>query len=134
MINKDYLMRIVDQLAKVIANKLNIYDEIFEIAGRVHDIGYCRDKRNHAEHSLKLLKERGYEVDEVLADCILNHGNAKSPTTTEGRIFQLADKLSIFDEDILEILIKNTDFPYEKEAVDFLKEMAEKTFRMLEKF
>lgn len=124
----------VGRIAKMIGHKLNIESDIFEIAGWTHDIGYCKDHEEHAQHSVRILQEHGFEVDLTLSDCILNHGNNKTPETLEGRIFQLSDKLSVFDADLIEVMLRNSDFPQGTEAIDFLKSMSEKSFKIFEKF
>lgn len=124
----------VVKVAKIIARKMDLDEDFFEIAGRIHDIGYAKDMEHHGEHTLSILTDLGYEIDEKLKDCILNHGNAKSPTTSEGRIFQIADKLSIFDADIIELFLQYEDFPMTKDGIEFLKVMSEKSFKLLESF
>jgi HD superfamily phosphodiesterase len=124
----------VGQVAKMIAQKLGINTDIFEIAGWVHDIGYAKNFENHADFAIPILKELDYGVNDVLEDCILNHGNGKSPKTTEGKIFQVADKLSIFDAEIIQIMLKNGSFPLKNNDIDFLKMMSSKAFELLEDF
>ena len=123
----------VVKIAKIIAKKLNLDEDFFEIAGRIHDIGYVKDME-HAEYSLSILTDLWYEIDHKLKDCILNHGNVKSPTTLEGKIFQIADKLSIFDANIIELFLQHEDFPMTKDGLAFLKVMSEKSFKLLENF
>ena len=124
----------VGKVAKMIARELKINDEIFEIAGWVHDIGYLNNFENHADFTIPILKEIGYDSDEILEDCILNHGNGKNPKTIEGKIFQLADKLSIFDVDIIENILKKGGFPIKNDDINFLKMMSKKAFKLLEYF
>jgi len=122
------------RVAKMIAQKIGIDNNIVEIAGWVHDIGYSKDFENHADYAIPILKELGYEVNDTLKDCILNHGNRKSPQTIEGKIFQLADKFSIFDSDVIEVILKHGNFPLKADDVNFLKMMSEKTFQLLKKY
>lgn len=124
----------VGKVAKMIAQELKINDEIFEIAGWVHDIGYSKSFENHANFTIPMLKEMGYDLDEKLEDCILNHGNGKNPKTTEGKIFQLADKLSIFDVDTIENMLKNGGFPIKEDDINFLKMMSENALKLAKKF
>lgn len=116
----------------MIAQKIGINDDVFEIAGWVHDIGYSKNFENHADFAIPILQELGYEIDEILKDCILNHGNGKNPQTTEGKIFQLADKFSIFDSDVIKVILKHGTFPPKDDDVNFLKMMSDKTFKLLE--
>ena len=124
----------VGRVAKMIAQKLQINDEVFEIAGWVHDIGYAKDFENHADFAIPILKELEYEVSDILEDCILNHGNGKSPKTTEGKIFQVADKLSIFDTEIIQIILKNGSFPLKDDDINFLKMMSENALKLVKNF
>ena len=122
----------VVRVAKIIAKNLNLDEDFFEIAGRIHDIGYVKDMEHHADYSLSILTDLWYDTDPKLKDCILNHGNSKSPTTLEGRIFQIADKLSIFDASLIELFLQNEDFPITRDGLLFLKAMSEKSFKLLE--
>jgi len=124
----------VGKVAEMIARKLKIESDIFEIAGWIHDVGYLKNFENHADYSISILKELGYEVDETLKDCILNHGNGKSPKTTEGKIFQVADKLSIFDVDTIENILKNGGFPIKDDDINFLKMMSENALKLVKNF
>ncbi len=124
----------VGKVAAMIAQESKINDEIFEIAGWIHDIGYSKSFENHADFTIPILKEMGYELNETMEDCILNHGNGKNPKTTEGKIFQLADKLSIFDEDMIENMLKNGGFPIKDDDISFLKMMSENALKLAKNF
>jgi HD superfamily phosphodiesterase len=124
----------VGRIAKIIARKMRIDGQVLEVAGWVHDIGYLEDFDNHSDFTIPLLQEAGYEISPILADCILNHGNGKSPETTEGKIFQLADKLSIFDAQTIRLMLKHGEFPFKQDDIDFLKMMTDKSFELLGKF
>jgi putative nucleotidyltransferase with HDIG domain len=124
----------VGKVAAMIARELSIKDEIFEIAGWIHDIGYSKSFENHADFTIPILEEIGYDLDETIRDCILNHGNGKNPKKTEGKIFQLADKLSIFDEDIIKNMLKNGGFPIKDDDINFLKMMSENALKLAKNF
>lgn len=124
----------VGLVADLIAQKMNLRNDIFLIAGWVHDIGYARDLENHALHGIPMLEEMGYEVGDILRDCILNHGSTKKTETVEGRIFQLADKLSVFDLDLVTLLVNAEDFPKNANDAFFLKEMSDSAIELLKKF
>lgn len=124
----------VVKIGKIIAKKLDLNQDFFEIAGRIHDIGYSKYMEQHAEYSLSILTDLWYDIDQKLKDCILNHGNSKSPQTLEGKLFQIADKLSIFDAALIELFLKYEDFPMTKDGLEFFKTMSEKSFRLLEDF
>jgi len=61
----------------------------------VHDIGKVISEKDHAKHSLQILRET-FELDAVEIDCILNHGSSNKPETKEGNIFRYLDGLSLF--------------------------------------
>lgn len=124
----------VGKVAKMIVQKVKVNEDMLEIAGWVHDIGYLKDFENHADFTIPILKEMGYELNEILEDCILNHGNGKNPKTIEGKIFQVADKLSIFDIEIIESMLKNGSFPLEDDDIDFLKMMSENALKLVKNF
>jgi len=124
----------VVKIGRIIAKKLNLDEDFFEIAGRIHDIGYAKDFEHHAEYTIPMLMDLWYEIDKTLEDCILNHGSQKSPTTLEGKIFQIADKLSVFDAQTIELFIKYEEFPMKKDGLAFLKNMSERACKLLEDF
>lgn len=115
--------KLVGEMAIIISNgKFN--NNFFRVAALLHDIGYSVDEANHAEHSYKILVEHGYDIPENLKDCILNHGNDSKPTTPEGKIFRLADKISTFDNSLIKIFIKHNSEKIEGEDLKFLEMMA----------
>jgi len=120
--------------AKLIADKLKIKSNIFVTAGWLHDIGNLKNSEKHAEYSIKLLQEAGFEIGDILYDCILNHGCGKRALTAEGKIFQLADKLSIFDIDTIKIFLEQGGLPMDKEHFDFVKMMSSEALTLLEKY
>lgn len=134
---KDFLLihsEKVGLIANLLAMSVNKQNDLFVVAGWLHDIGNIIDNKNHAKHSLTVLKERGIDVDEVLKDCILNHGDKNEAKTLEGKIFQIADKLSIFDIDTIELFIKHGGLPMEKDYISFLRMLSESSLVLLEKF
>lgn len=98
----------------------------------VHDIGYfSNDAENHAENSLKLLNDERIDLTREDKDCILNHGIGKNPLSKEGKIMQIADKISIVNKYFLKVLISNKQI--KKDEIDFVKMMYEKAIEMFEK-
>lgn len=96
----------------------------------VHDIGYfSNDLKNHAENSLKLLKNEKIDLTEEDKDCILNHGTGKSPFSKEGKIMQIADKISILNEDFLKVLLSKKNI--KEDEISFVKMMCERAIEML---
>ncbi|KKQ94920.1 MAG: hypothetical protein UT66_C0004G0032 [candidate division CPR2 bacterium GW2011_GWC1_39_9] len=124
----------VGKVAVMIARIMQLDDEIFEIAGWIHDIGYSENFENHADFSISILERMGYELSDVLSDCVSNHGNGMDPKTIEGKIFQVADKLSIFDIEIIGSMLKNGSFPLEDGDIDFLKMMSENALKLVKNF
>lgn len=134
---KDFLLihsEKVGLVANLLAKSVNMQNDVFMVAGWLHDIGNIIDNENHAKHSLTVLKEKGINVDGVLKDCILNHGDKNEAKTLEGRIFQIADKLSIFDIDTIEVFIKFGGLPMNKDYISFLRKLTETALVSLEKF
>ena len=107
--------------------KLDI--ESLEIAGFVHDIGYFISEHDHPKNSLDILVKKKFEIDEKLKDCVLNHGANDEPQTEEGKIFQIADKISILDQETLSIFLN--DNPLTKEEKEFLAMMLSKASMFL---
>ena len=104
----------VGELA-ILLSKNHSDDVFFRIAGLVHDIGICVDNENHAAHSLNLLRQEGFEISFELEDCILNHGSRSITKTSQGKLFQLADKLSIFDLGLVSRWLNGFEDPFSKE-------------------
>lgn len=100
--------------------------DFFTIAGLIHDCGYCIEKENHAKHSLTLLEKEGFELSKPMKDCVLNHGSSATTTTDEGKVFQLADKLSMFDVDLVISWIAKFPDPFSKEFLLFIQKKVRK--------
>jgi len=116
----------------VLLGKINRLDiNILEIAGLLHDIGYSVDEKDHPKHSLNIIEEKNFEVNEKLKDCILNHGGEGNPQTEEGKVFEIADKLSILDKDTLYVFLK--DKTINDEGKKFIKMMLSKSSELLDK-
>lgn len=97
----------------------------------IHDIGYfSNDIANHAENTLSLLSKENIELDEIDKDCILNHGNRKIPLTREGRFMQVADKISILNEEFLKVLFSKKSIT--SDEIQFIKMMCDSALEKLE--
>lgn len=112
----------------------NLKKDFFLIVGWIHDIGYVIDVPTHPEQSIKILEQEGFEVDEVMKDCILNHTTTGNPKTKEGKIVQLADKLSIFDEDTVRIYLRNNKNKIKEEDIQFFENMSKNAVNLLRSF
>lgn len=120
----------VSKTAGMLGKLQSLDINLLRIAGFVHDLGYSIEEENHAQHSLELLEQSGYDLTETLKDCILNHGAGFKPLTEEGKVFQIADKLSIVDFNILSVFLDNGSFS--KEDIFALKEFIMKAFNSLD--
>ena len=120
----------VAKSAKLLAKKENLDENFFEIIAWVHDIGYSVDSKSHANHTLKILKKEDFEVNNIMKDMILNHGSLGNPETKEGKLMQIADKISIIDRDFLEVLLDNK---INDEEIKFMKSMFNICIKNLEK-
>lgn len=100
-----------------------INQEILEMAAWLHDIGYAEGEMSHAENSIKILEKENFLIPAKLADCILNHDTESIAKTNEGKILQMADKISFINPGILEILNKKNHGKLEKEELEFLDGM-----------
>lgn len=131
---RDFFMlhskQVADTACILAGDDLNLDINSLKIAGLLHDIGRTIQSDNHAEYSLKILEEKGYEVNDIIKDCILNHGRDKTPETKEGLLIQIADKASIFDKDTLKFIMKNTITEYE---IKYLTKMSERGIGLLNK-
>jgi len=81
-----------------LAKGKNLDLESIKLAGWLHDIGRSESIEGHAAISLRLAEEKFGTINPIITDCILNHGSSKNPQTKEGKIIQLADKLSIMND------------------------------------
>ncbi len=99
--------KFVIQAVKDLIERKNLKFDLkqFEIAGYLHDVGYIFGDENHAEKSLEISRDK-FILNSIIEDCILNHGSSSKPKTQEGKIFQLADKLSIFYPEFVKQLIE----------------------------
>jgi len=100
---------------------MNVDIASLKTAAWLHDIGRVESKEAHAAKSVEMAEKEFGNLDFTIKDCILNHGSSENPETTEGRIFQLADKMSIMlpeafifyarqdKEGALKLLKKSTD-------------------------
>lgn len=88
-------------LATKAAPYFDLDEDIFIIAGWIHDMGRKIDKDTHPQKSLLFLEKflisnpQFNDKKEIISDCILNHGRKKIPKTKYGKIMQLCDSASI---------------------------------------
>ena len=131
-INREFMLmhaRHVAYIAKILA-KGRFDEEMLEIAAWVHDIGKAVNEEGHENYSIAMLKD--YEISAAMKDCILNHGSAKHPKTEEGKIIQAADKVSILNPEVVQLLVQYNDKQIKKEEAGFLRKMTESAVKLLE--
>jgi dGTPase len=114
----------VTQVSRTVARALSLNEDLVEAIGLGHDLGHtpfghigegvldtCLNERfgtgfRHYEHSLRVvdLLERdgaGLNLTEQVRDGILCHsGGAPQPSTLEGKIVRLADRIAYINHDI----------------------------------
>jgi metal-dependent HD superfamily phosphatase/phosphodiesterase len=79
-------------------------NEVFVIAGWIHDLGKLTGKANHHNTSLLFLDEFLAEAPQYehlrpeITDCILHHRTQGTPTTLYGELFKVADKVALESE------------------------------------
>jgi HD superfamily phosphodiesterase len=120
------------EIALILAEKKNVNKETLEIASWVHDIGKTIDKVDHEKHSIEIL-EKQFELSETLRDCILNHRTYGKPITEEGKLFRIADKISILHPEIVRNLVNCPEERYKK-VVSFIIKTSAKISGVLEGF
>ncbi len=95
ILHAHYVFIAAQEIIKLKGLERQVDIEDLEIAAWLHDIGYVLQKENHAKYSREMC-EQHFTLNDKIRDCILNHGRKNKPRTKEGKIIQLADKLSLF--------------------------------------
>jgi len=107
--------------------------EALKIAGWLHDIGRSVNIEGHAELSVKLAEEKFGELNPIVKDCILHHGSTKDPETKEGKIIQLADKLSIMNDFKLFKIIFAKE-KYKEKSIDMIGYVSRDLLEVLKRY
>jgi len=121
----------VVKTASKLAKSKKVDKNSLEIACWLHDVARSIQSENHALLGVKMVKEKFGKINYIIEDCIVNHGSSKDPKTEEGKIIQLADKLSIMNDfKLFEIIfakdkykgesLKMLDYVY-KDLIEVLK-------------
>ena len=131
----------VAQTARTIARALRLNEELTEAIALGHDLGHtpfghageralnevCSKGFKHNEQSIRVVeklekKGRGLNLTVEVRDGILNHKTTGNPSTLEGKIVQLADKVAYINHDIDDAIrggiLLESDLP--KECTDVL--------------
>ena len=114
----------VTQVSRTVARALALNEDLTEAIGLGHDLGHtpfghggedaldrCLAERfgtgfRHYEHSLRVVETlerdgRGLNLTDAVRDGIVNHsGRAAQPSTLEGRIVRLVDRIAYINHDI----------------------------------
>lgn len=109
----------VSQIARTIAKALRLNEELTEAIALGHDLGHtpfghageaalnkvCKLGFTHFEQSIRVVeilekKGQGLNLTKEVKDGILNHGTSKQPSTLEGKIVRLSDKIAYINHDI----------------------------------
>lgn len=125
----------VVEISKIISKKKNVNKNDLLISAWVHDIGYAFNNApnnfpGHAKNTIKLIKKEGYEINDTVKDCVLNHGSRGNPRTKEGKLLQIAVKFNIIDKDFFKYLIEERA---KGKEVEFLEKRAQSAIKMLKK-
>lgn len=114
----------VAQIARSIARALRLNEDLTEAIALGHDLGHTpyghageaalnaaliadgfENGFKHYEQSLRVVEKlekdgRGLNLTKEVRDGIVNHGTAKTPSTLEGKIVRLSDKIAYINHDI----------------------------------
>ena len=122
----------VSQIARTIAKALQLNEDLTEAIALGHDLGHtpfghageealnsvCGFK--HYEQSIRIVevlekKGRGLNLTKEVKDGILNHKTSGTPSTLEGKIVRLSDKIAYINHDIDDAIrgniLKEEDIP-----------------------
>lgn len=126
----------VSQTARTIARALRMNEDLAEAIALGHDLGHtpfghsgesalnevCPLGFTHFEQSLRVVellekKGKGLNLTWEVRDGILNHRTAGSPSTLEGKIVRLSDKIAYINHDIDDAeragILKEEEIPLE---------------------
>ncbi|MDD6293471.1 MAG: deoxyguanosinetriphosphate triphosphohydrolase [Lachnospiraceae bacterium] len=109
----------VSQIARTIAKALRMNEDLTEAIALGHDLGHtpfghagesalnniCEDGFAHFEQSIRVVeilekKGQGLNLTMEVRDGIVNHRTSGNPSTMEGKIVRLSDKIAYINHDI----------------------------------
>lgn len=109
----------VSQTGRTIAKALRLNEDLVEAIALGHDLGHtpfghagesaldsvCSQGFKHYEQSLRIVEKlekggQGLNLTKEVRDGILNHPTAGNPSTLEGKIVRLSDKIAYINHDI----------------------------------
>lgn len=126
----------VSQIARTIAKALRMNEDLTEAIALGHDLGHtpfghagesalnniCKDGFAHFEQSIRVVeilekKGQGLNLTKEVRDGIVNHRTSGNPSTMEGRIVRLSDKIAYINHDIDDAIrgkiLSESDLPVE---------------------
>lgn len=124
----------VSQTARTAAKCLNLNEDLVEAIALGHDLGHtpfghageralnevCPYGFRHYEQSVRVAQVlekdgRGLNLTTEVLDGILNHGTARHPSTLEGQVVRLCDKISYIHHDMDDAerarILRESDIP-----------------------
>lgn len=125
----------VSQIARTISKSLCLNEDLTEAIALGHDLGHtpfghageralnsvCSKGFNHSKQSLRVVEVlendgNGLNLTKEVRDGIVNHGTSGNPSTLEGKIVRLSDKIAYINHDIDDAIrgriICEEDIPY----------------------
>lgn len=109
----------VSQIARSIARALRLNEDLTEAIALGHDLGHtpfghageralnevCSDGFAHYKQSIRVVEflekdGKGLNLTREVRDGILNHRTAGSPSTLEGKVVRISDKIAYINHDI----------------------------------
>ena len=144
----------VSQIARIIAKSLDLNEDLTEAIALGHDLGHtpfghagertlnklCSKGFRHYEQSIRVVEVlenngRGLNLTKEVRDGIINHRTSGNPSTLEGKVVRLSDKIAYINHDIDDAIrgkiICEKDIP--KEYTDVLGNTTKKRLDTLVK-
>lgn len=126
----------VSQIARTISKALRLNEDLTEAIALGHDLGHtpfghageaalnsiCEDGFTHFRQGIRVVeilekKGRGLNLTKEVRDGILNHRTSGNPSTLEGKVVRLSDKIAYINHDIDDAIrgriLKEEDLPEE---------------------
>ena len=124
----------VSQIARTISRALRLNEDLTEAIALGHDLGHtpfghagertlnsiCPYGFQHYEQSVRVVEVlekngQGLNLTKEVRDGMLNHSTARMPSTLEGKVVRLSDKIAYINHDIDDAIrgqiIKESDIP-----------------------
>lgn len=142
----------VSQIARTITKSLDLNEDLTEAIALGHDLGHtpfghagertlnrvCSKGFRHYEQSIRVVEVlenegQGLNLTKEVRDGILNHKTTGNPSTLEGKVVRLSDKIAYINHDIDDAIrgkiIREEDIP--KKYTDILGDTTRKRLDML---